>query len=273
MRKYPKLEDKYDKKDLENINAEEWQLELLKLNPSYVHWGCYEDYMCKDKESWDSRVITSTWKEHKSEWNLDEYNELVNFYFEVYRKNHECEYCKGTALNPATKQISDDWYDFAQTGRRWDNKITEVEVEALMKSGRLSDASDFRGYYDDEKQAWVKWENGVQVVCEQPEFPHPDKINQWSQKGFGHDAINKWICVKARAKHLGVYGECEHCNEGYIYDEPKARVALQFWYLHPRKGCSRGVYIENIEQEDLPQIFEYLKEARDRNAQRFEKIV
>ncbi len=89
---------------------------------------------------------------------------------------------------------------------------------------------------------------------------------------MGHDAINRWICVKARAKHLGIYGHCEHCEGGIVYEEPKAKVALQLWYLHPRKGCSRGVYIEHIEQENLPEIFEYLKEARDRNAERFSKI-
>ena len=33
----------------------------------------------------------------------------------------------------------------------------------------------------------------------------------------GHDAINRWICVKARAKHLGIYGHCEHCEEGVVY--------------------------------------------------------
>mgnify|MGYP003351469692 CR=1 FL=1 len=36
----------------------------------------------------------------------DELNELVNFYFEIYRNNHKCPHCDGDALNPATKQIS-----------------------------------------------------------------------------------------------------------------------------------------------------------------------
>lgn len=264
-----------DTEEVKQLNAAEWQLDLLKLNPKYVYWGCFEDYMSDDKSGWSSRVIQKDWAEH-SNWKLDELNELVNFYFQVYRKNHTCEDCEGTGLNPATKTISDDWYDFAKTGRRWDTKITDVEVAALMESGRISDVSNFNGWYDEDKKVWMIWKDKKHVVCEKPEFPSADAVNKWAGgKGFGHDAINRAICVKARAEHLGVYGYCEHCTNGngYVYDEPTAKVALQLWYIHPRKGCSRGVYIEDIKQEDLPNIFAHLKEAAKRNQKRFSKVI
>ena len=57
-----------------------------------------------------------------------------------------------------------------------------------------------------------------------------------------------------------------------IYDEPEAKIALQLWFLHPRKGCSRGVYVKNIEESDVPNVIEYLKEAAKRNAERFSKL-
>lgn len=269
MRYFP---NKSDEKELKRLNAEEWQINLLKLNPEYCSWGCFEDYMMSENGGWQSRVITPTWKEHKSGWDLDSYNELVNFYFEIYRKNHACEHCGGSGLNSQTKQIDDDWYDFNGTGRRWSNNITDVEIIELVKAGRISDVSDFHGYFDDKKKKWYTWEDGKKVQCEQPKMPTAEEVNAWSHKSFGHDAINKWICVEARAKHLGVYGHCEYCDGGYIYDEPEARVALQLWYLHPRKGCSRGVYIENVEKEDLKSVFAYLKEARKRNNKRFSKI-
>lgn len=296
MRKYPNIEDEYDMKELEVLQAAEWQTDLLKLNPSYVWWGCFEDYMSNENSGWASRVITPTWKEHKESWSLDEYNELVNFYFEVNRKSHECPHCKGTAMNEATKKLSDDWYAFdkndwvypnGRDGKRWNNAawcnhITDVEVEALVKGGRITDLLDKWYSYNkiDDKWSYLHEEEGKPrnewqwVECERPIMPSAEKVNEWNRNGsFGHDGINQWICVKARAKHLGVYGQCEHCTEGRIYDEPDAKVALQLWYIHPRKGSSRGVYIEHVEQEDLPQIFEYLKEARDRNAERFSNIV
>lgn len=289
MRSYPTDEDK---KEVEKLNADDWQINLLKLNPEYVFWGCFEDYMSEKDKGWSSRVITPTWKEHG--WGLDEYNELVNFYFQVYRKSHECPHCEGRGLNQATKKLTEDWYAFDKdeyiyiSGNRrynnaaWSNHITDLEVEALVKGGRLSDLMDKWYSFDEDTDKWTylkkeeekprsEWE---WVECEKPVMPTAEAVNEWNRNGFGHDAINQWICVKARAQHLGVYGYCEHCEDGsgILYDEPKARVALQLWYLHPRKGCSRGVYIENIEEEDLPAIITYLKEARDRNADRFSKI-
>jgi hypothetical protein len=61
-------------------------------------------------------------------------------------------------------------------------------------------------------------------------------------------------------------------KEGYVYTEDTAHVNLVLWLLHPRKGCSRGVEIQRIQQEDLPEVFEYLRKAADRNAERFSKI-
>jgi len=269
MRSYPTKEDA---DEVEMLHAEEWQLNLLKLNPEYVYWGNHEDYMSDSKAQWNSPVTLKSWSEH---WKLDDLNELVNFYFEVHRKNHECEHCKGSALNPATQQLSEDWYDFANTGRKWSYAITDVEVDALMKGGRLRDVTSFVGYYDEERKTWVKWDGKAQVDCEKPEYPTAKQVNTWaSGRGFGHDAINQWICVRARAEHLGIYGHCDHCNgQGVIYDEPNAKVSLQLWMLHPRKGCSKGVLIENIQEEELPEVFDYLKEAANRNKDRFSQVV
>ena len=61
-------------------------LELLKVNPKYVLWGPYEDYMAKDpeKRGWDAPVIATNWQEFGIK-NLDEYNEVVHFYFDLQR--------------------------------------------------------------------------------------------------------------------------------------------------------------------------------------------
>ena len=273
MRSYPDLNNKYDQKDLELLKAKEWQLELLKKNPDYPYWGNHEDYMIGENKGWGSPQELETFAEH---WNLDDYNEIVNFYFEIYRENHECPHCDGEALNPATKRISDDWYDFGNTGRKWSDKITQDEVYELLKRKRLGDFTDYNGYYDEDLQKWLGWVDGERVEVAPPtpeQIPSVETINQAQHgRGFGHDLINRWICVETRAKRLGVYGHCEHCEGGHIYDEPEARVGLQLWVLHPRKGASRGVYIKNIEEHEVPQVLAYLKEAAERNADRFSKL-
>jgi hypothetical protein len=286
MRTYPDLKDKYDVAELENIKAHPWQLEMLKMNPSYVHWGNHEDYMCNDKGGWGSRVSLNGWDDH---FQLDEYNELVNFYFLLRRESHECPHCNGQGLNPASKRIFDSWYDFEERGTRWCDNINDIEVKALVRSGRLHDLikpvravnskklTSTMYWFDEETNKWKGWVkiNGKdrKVQVEEPEYPTAEQVNTWSKGGgFGHDAINRNICCRTRAITQGVWGACEHCVEGRIYDAEHATLKLQMWFLHPRKGCSRGVLIEEILEEEIPEVIKYLKEAKKRNNQRFSKI-
>jgi len=302
MRNYP--EEDYDIKDVEKMNAKEWMLEALKMNPSYCCWGPYEDYMCKytDEEAkehnakmiaehgydpkrkgggWDSRFIVDSWKEF--DWKLDDYNELVNFYFEVNRASKECEACEGKGLNPKTKIISDNYYKHSSYDNNlveqgWMHNITDDEVEALVKGGRLSDLLDGWWSFDKENSTWKKMvvDGDKREWVEQdnpPVMPTAGKVNSWSKKGIGHDSINCWILVKARAKRLGVYGTCDCCDgDGYVYTEPSAKLGLVLWMLHPRKGCSRGVHIKHIKKDELNSAIKYLQEAKERNADRFKYL-
>jgi hypothetical protein len=92
---------------------------------------------------------------------------------------------------------------------------------------------------------------------------------------LGHDAINRGILVETRDKREGVYGLCERCDgKGHYYHEDsKAQLALVLWVLHPRKGASRGVEVKSITKEQVPEVLEYLREANERNVQRFQKAV
>lgn len=241
MRYYPN--DEYDFKYLKELNAEDWMVKTLKKNPSYNAWGNHEDYMLVDS-GWESRVFISNVDEL---WELDEMNELVNFYFQLHRESVECSKCEQTGYNQETKEIEEAWYDFKGRGVKWHDNITQDEVDALWSENRLR--SDFK------------------------EKPSAEEVNNWSKQGFGHDAINRMICVKQRAKRLGVYGLCEDCNgDGTVYVESKAKLQLQMWFIHPRKGASRGVLLEEIKENELNRVLGYLKEARQRNWDRFSKL-
>lgn len=288
MRKYPDSNNASDLKSLEQLKAAPWQIEMLKKNPEYVYWGNNEDHMSggsglstpNSLRTWDNEALK-----------LDEYNEIINFYFQLNRDSHTCPHCDGAGVNPATRQLSEDWYDFEKTGRRWCDKINDNEVEALIRHGRIPELAiptTVKGR-EEIKASWYffredsnKWEGWVDIDGERKRvelnpptgYPSAVTVNTWGQnKGLGHDAINRWICIEARAKSLGVYGQCEHCEgEGHIYDADCATLQLQLWVIHPRKGASQGVFIEEILESEIPEVLAFLTTARERNFSRFAKL-
>ena len=252
MRKYDK-EDKHDQQELKELKVEDWMVDLVNRNPTYPWWGNHEDYMMGGK-GWAQPTEFATWEEF-GPWELDCMNEVVNFYFQLARENVECdvryqfpgyrqtETCGG--LNHETRQLDLDWYDFHDTGRRWSENITQDEFDALKEGGRLWD------------------------------YDNVEEVNRKSSgRHMVHDAINRWICVATRAKRLGVYGKCKKCEgNGYLYTADQGHLELQLWFLLPRKGCSKGVLIKNIDVSEIEEVKEYLQLAAKRNAERFDLTI
>jgi len=233
---------KYDIEEAAKIKAEPWQLDLLAMNPSYTCWGPFEDYMSNEGSGWDRRQLFDTWSDF-GPWKLDDLNEVVNFYFSVNREAKDCETCEGTGLTEQANQLSRDFHN------GWSKHLVQDEVDALWEEGRLH-------YKFKEK-------------------PTAEQVNEWAinARGLGHDATNRCVCPDARTKRLGIEKHCPVCGgDGYIYTSEVAHVSLTLWILHPRKGCSRGVEVANIQRSELPAVFAYLREAADRNANRFSKI-
>jgi len=260
----------HDPDEIAKLNVQPWMIACLDLNPDYCHWGNSEDYMCEPQEKrgfgWgDSQTIQSP----QDIWTLDNLNEVVHGYFYLYRNNQECPSCGGSGYNPATAQIANDWY----YGPRWSNNITQDEVEALGRAGRLWDFFPQKVMFSDEHQSWVVHSNGKWEPCEPVRMPDAAAVNAWSKKGLGHDSINQHLCVGTRAKREGVWGYCPECNgDATVFTEPTGHLGLQLWYIHPRKGSSRGLRVLNVQQTDLPKIQALFKEASERAVERFRKL-
>lgn len=132
----------------------------------------------------------------------------------------------------------------------WCDKITQDEVDALVKAGRLG-----------RKPVLVQEVNAANRMSCGP----------WGD--LRHDSINRSILIEARCKRLGVPLLCEACEgSGHIYTAEAGHAGLVLWMLHPRKGCSRGVEIKKLQKGDLPKVVEFLCEAAKRNAERFAKV-
>lgn len=327
MRHYPDPNDKYDREELERMNAQPWQVEQLKLNPDYVSWGPHEDYMWKKgrdeggRGGWDARVLLETWPELRDGFEQDSWNECVHFYFALGRDSEECSVCAGTGMHPDAQWVSESWYRTGspfqppdargQAGRdfmnqmfgsnlhdgvhgvdsfpsektlakygpafrafceemrdgagEWCHDITQDEADALVAANRLHDLTRRRVQDDDGKWRSEKVEGPVTA----------EQVNAWSRgRGMGHDAINRAICIRRRLERLGLPHACVACDgHARQHTEAAARLELVLWWLHPRKGCSRGIEVREVQEHELPEVYAFLATAAQRSAERFAKVV
>ena len=261
-------------KEAMDEGVEQWMLDLLKLNHTYLGWGNGEDYMTTSGEGWSSSKTVGTVAEL---WTQDDLNEVVHGYYFTHRDSVNCTDCEGSGYNPETRKIADDWYGNRNPRDRWDTKLTEDEVYALVCDGRLSSFTHFNGHFNREKGVWEMYNRELQapITCPAPVFDlaaMTAKVNS-TKGGMVHDAINRMICVRVRATRLGVYGHCPNCNgKGSVFTEPTTRMGLQLWFILPRKGCSRGLVVENVTQADIPAIQEFFRLAVERTLLRMGKL-
>lgn len=160
----------------------------------------------------------------------------------------ECKACHGSGQNPATYQIAEDFYDFAGTGRRWCDNITQDEVEALIAKSRLWDF-------------WRRWgANGWEDIEPRPVVT-AEMVNAANRRGSrsmaSHDGINRWILVETRARRLGVFGECKVCRgEGHKWRRPKDRRRYERWHAtEPPKGDGWQVWETVSEGSPVSPVF------------------
>lgn len=166
------------------------------------------------------------------------------------------------AVTLETRRLYEMWR------QQWCHHLIQADVDALVAAGRLWDFTRTPRTGDEPRHenGWTKEQTGYR--------PTADEVNAWSIKGFGHDSINHWVCVKARCEREGVKVECDACDgRGHVYTEPAAHLNLVVWMLHPRKGCSRGVRIKNLSKQDAASARAWLRKAAERNTERFAKVV
>ena len=183
-----------------------------------------------------------------------------------YDKMSECPACGGTGSNEVGRFLSDAWYHHSAEGlfgnffgdnilsvwlreryeragwsasvcdniemakrfgftslTHWSDKLAQEEVDALISDGRLRDLT----------HTWTA-DDGWQPK-EGVRNPTPDDVAVWASGGMGHDAINQWICVKARAKRFGVENtQCEECaGSGEFWANEEDRVTAEAWERTP----------------------------------------
>lgn len=204
----------------------------------------------------------------------------INEKWEGYINPHrgdECPSCDA-GYNKATQKLHDEWYgynacEWAQNPYRksgrynkkaWNNNLTQDDVDALIKEDRLWDLTRVpindeqrevvRKKIEDGGNSWLPYSNG--------HHPTAEEVNDWNLKGFGHDSLNCYICIKARAIREGIYGLCERCDgELVVYrDEEHERLYDEWEPTDPPKGPGYQMWENTSEGSPQTPVFETLKE-------------
>ncbi len=98
----------------------------------------------------------------------------------------------------------------------WCHHLNQSDVDALVNAGRRMDFTH-------------EFKNGWQVK-DPPYTPTAAEVNAWSCAGFGHDAINQWICVETECLRLGHPTQCAHCHgSGELWPSPEIEQAHEQW--------------------------------------------
>lgn len=301
--------DKYDAEEAARLGAEPWQLAMLARNPDYTCWGPHEDYMWVKGDGWNSPIKVASWSEFK--WNLDTLNECVNFYFFIGRASASCAVCAGSGYHPDAQWVTESFYEhsspfvrgdrplmaafaerfggaphqelhgpcsfpsaevlaryapgfreFCEAMRAgdgyWVNKITQDEADALVVAGRLRTFRDGKHETVPRTASEVNAANGRGALL---------------LREMDHDGINRSILCRTRCERFGIPTTCPTCDgHGSVFTESESHLGIVFWWIHPRKGASRGVEVLSIERKQVPEVLKFLRTAAKRNAKRFAGI-
>ncbi len=180
-----------------------------------------------------------------------------------------CPECEGSGYNPETKQIADDFYDLANTGRKWCNNITQDEVQVLVDEICIPHFTHVA--INDEQREFVRKQmaegGNYFLPYNNGRVPTAEEVNEWNrnQQDTGHDGVNRWILIRVRAKRLCVFGRCSHCRgEGKIFKDEEHRKLFEEWVdYEPPTGEGYQLWETCTEGSPVSPVFASAEELAD----------
>lgn len=132
----------------------------------------------------------------------------------------------------------------------WGFHLDQGDVDALVKANRLWDFT--RRPLNPEQatfpNGWTKGPNGY--------HPTADEVNVWATRGFGHDSINAWVCVRERCRRYRVSPLCASCRgRGYVADRALSVKIARWAPTEPPTGDGYQIWETVSEGSPISPVF------------------
>jgi hypothetical protein len=193
---------------------------------------------------------------------------------EIWRRQREGVVSEGEDVSEKlteelAKNITDDDVDreldrmIVIWNRSWSNHLIAEDVKALVDEGRLMDFT--RRPRTPEQAAALEAEGGYWMKESNGHMPTPQEVNLWSLNGMGHDSINSWICIKARAEREGLNHCCEHCGgHGHVFANEAEKFDYDNWKrIDPPTGDGFQLWTTTNEGAPISPVFDTLEKLCD----------
>jgi hypothetical protein len=157
---------------------------------------------------------------------------------------------KGDGLTPAARQIEETFYALhlpngpVREIYRWDNKISQDEVDNLVAQQRLST------WIRDDSERGGHWEQLPRDAAE---------VNEIQSRGGldSFDALDRWKLVRYRCERLGIVPECPECNgHGDIATDEEREAADNWQFPEPPEGPGWQMWQTVTEGGPVSPVFE-----------------
>lgn len=151
--------------------------------------------------------------------------------------------------------IAKDWTDQEMARAQklaWIDKLGQAEVDNLVANQRCG------VLVADDSERGSKWTYPPRTAAE------INAENAPGHRGFGHDAINRWILVSFRCKVLGIVESCTVCEGHQNIGTQEQRDAYENWeWIQPPVGDGWQFWTTVTEGSPLSPVFATSEELVD----------
>lgn len=201
----------------------DWDFPLNETWTGYLMPEKFEEVPCPDCErghSWQYEVLHDLWYGYRpfdsvmtgsTPWQPD--HPVIRGMAERHIEQAAWHYGSGEAAILREAQRLANHFN-----NGWSHHLSQVDVDVLVKAGRL---------YDFTHQ-WVKGEGWKPKDV--PVHPTAAQVNEWSLHGMGHDSSNAWLVINARCERYGMPTVCATCDgHGGLEAYPGQREEAEAW--------------------------------------------